>query len=771
MTALLLPSRGCTSPPQGAYTINRGSPLAQGLISTVLPAVGATAEGVKFNKSPARVSTKMGPLGPVLTCNSFDNDGGSVVNFPGNWAPHPPYTATSVLYVTQLGAAADIFVGSSYAINNGGWGFKMSPSGVITAYVTRSGAGLGSSATHGTSLVAGGVYVLTLVVQPTTFDLYVNGVLSVGGTAHTAVGLPGYSGQPFGSGGTYYGAPSANYNMSVWNRCLSPSEVLAFAKSPWQIFQQPSPYIDIQPRQYWTPAVSKLLGSGTGTVNNSIRSVMPGAVLTSQPQGAVSIDWANLITRGLIASYIPSSSLDAAANLPLIPTGSPAKSSAKLFTNGSSSYVSRIPAAKAWANSQTILTVFTPLAAGTGSLSAATAFSSGAWRGGSSIGVNSSGLLAYSAMSNNGNNFISGGSSVIGVRTIAVGTKLTGSTGPMRLFLNGVILASGTTRGDAAWGGAAWEFAIGRGPGNDINGGTTYANAATELSLVWNRVLSDAEIKSISANPWQICKAPQRYLNNPVKSIVVPKPAVAPLALRGSTRTSQPQGAVGIDWGNPITYGLVNHFNSVTGISRSKITTGVTKLTPRAKGIILSPQSTESGYSSPQPGEAVTFLAVIERNFQSFSDTQGDPIFRYGSNSFGSAFGTGLVCDGYANGLALKFFLRQASGAGELAIVDTVTASSGSKLQIVIGRYKKSSVFDLTINGVLTVGTPTANGVDTTFYNRIYTGGNNNTQSKGGTYLAAAWKRALSDAEIKSISANPWQIFLPNPRSLMVPYL
>lgn len=77
-----------------------------------------------------------------------------------------------------------------------------------------------------------------------------------------------------------------------------------------------------------------------------------------------------------------------------------------------------------------------------------------------------------------------------------------------RLFVNGLLSGSDTsTNVNGAFGASASVI------GNDLQDTTSYLNGASvPLVLLWNRALSDAEIAAVSANPWQIFKAPRPRL-------------------------------------------------------------------------------------------------------------------------------------------------------------------------------------------------------------------------------------------------------------------
>lgn len=231
------------------------------------------------------------------------------------------------------------------------------------------------------------------------------------------------------------------------------------------------------------------------------------------PNGPLLLNTGNQLAKDVIALVNPLAGLwDLPANVAMANTSTTRTGVGGIVSNGSSSYASRVPLNQAWFDTSgaTILVITTPLAVGSGSCSPIASFACGGARGGFSIGVNSSGIATAVALTSNGASYTAGTSTRTNLRSLIAATRLPGGgTLTMPIWVNGVRESNnnGNVSGNTAHGGAAWEFGIGRGPGFDINGGTTYSNAATELIIVWNRVLSDAEILSISVNPYQIFKA------------------------------------------------------------------------------------------------------------------------------------------------------------------------------------------------------------------------------------------------------------------------
>ena len=126
-------------------------------------------------------------------------------------------------------------------------------------------------------------------------------------------------------------------------------------------------------------------------------------------------------------------------------------------------------------------------------------------------------------------------------------------------------------------------------------------------------------------------------------------------------------------------------------------------------------------------------------------------------------------------------FRLTASNAVQLITFDTAgtpyfatgtTATPATEKSVIFGRISNNEL-SVWLNGKQDA-TGSASGTPRTIQTsgaQLSIGSNvSNTQPFGGQiYLCAHWPFALSDAEIASISANPWQLFAPEPRRLFVP--
>lgn len=278
------------------------------------------------------------------------------------------------------------------------------------------------------------------------------------------------------------------------------------AANPWQIFKTPAKYIDIQPRQFFSPAQSRRLTTSTGVVATVAPALLSRTTRTAQPQGAVGVDWGNPITRGLQVAALPvGNTLQNAVNGRLMVTsGSPTQAvtrdgAAFKTVLGSSQFgyfdvdISGGPA--------TIFLRHT-LDASSSQAVAALDTVSGTVRA----------VLFYgsTASSYSVNLFTntSAGDAVLaaptGVPTSVTMTLDAAQRG--KVFVNGI--AGTSTAGTWVPSGISRIHVSAR-----VNTSAgAFASQRVNAALAWDRALSDTEIKSLSANPWQIFAPIQRNI-------------------------------------------------------------------------------------------------------------------------------------------------------------------------------------------------------------------------------------------------------------------
>lgn len=225
-------------------------------------------------------------------------------------------------------------------------------------------------------------------------------------------------------------------------------------------------------------------------------------------------------------------------------------------------------------------------------------------------------------------------------------------------------------------------------------------------------------------------------------------------------RAYQPQGPHDINIGSPIARGLTYVFTpDASGwwpnngaIQIASIGGAVVRQTTRA--------SNQAYTRSGSHGSAVTMLAVagfsatgIDRALVSSGDASNNRRLLYIAGSEQVAMFTGSPGG-----------TRQANGGA---------VGAASRLRVYVGTDNgvTNRVFiDGIQQGTATAGFSTADPT-TIAVGGYYTSGalNSGFAWPGGIALVAVWGRVLSDAEIASVSANPWQLFEPQRRSMSWP--
>lgn len=222
-------------------------------------------------------------------------------------------------------------------------------------------------------------------------------------------------------------------------------------------------------------------------------------------------------------------------------------------------------------------------------------------------------------------------------------------------------------------------------------------------------------------------------------------------------RSSQPQGPALIDWSNPITKGLVfadaspgpSSFAFGSG-ARSVIGAPGNTVGKVGKGVLLSESTNAISYGkSGITGSNITVLAVYQLTAAPSGPSR---LFgNFSANNYGYAFSP--------NSTNYRFVLGF-SGASYVLTGSSIVAN---KIKIDVG-VSTSTVNSYWENGVRTVS-PVSNPnwvppTTTSLKIGADNGGVNASPCK--VFAVAVWNRVLSDAEIKSLSGNPWQIFAEN---------
>jgi hypothetical protein len=224
-------------------------------------------------------------------------------------------------------------------------------------------------------------------------------------------------------------------------------------------------------------------------------------------------------------------------------------------------------------------------------------------------------------------------------------------------------------------------------------------------------------------------------------------------------RYTQPQGgAVAIDWANPITRGLLNVIDGVSG--RDLLAGGPTSdSTIRGVGSSgVGEQFSTSAYSifpcqRSQISDKCTYFLLTD------FDSAGNS-FLFGDVEAGNVgYNAGL----YSNGTNFNFFVKT-GGSGTSAT--SATSAIPVKNLRFGGTYDGANI-RIYINGTVDGSAAKTGNVDAGSFSLNLNRWNGTSGHAGRTYLGLRWSRALSAAEHKSLADNPWQIF-KSPRRVMM---
>lgn len=309
-------------------------------------------------------------------------------------------------------------------------------------------------------------------------------------------------------------------------------------------------------------------------------------------------------------------------------------------------------------------------------------------------------------------------------------------------------------------------------------GSITTTGGSVALARAWRRGLSESEMLSLHANPWQIFKppstvktflaAPRAPVSNkqsyPLATGSFTKTPSAPfLNVRRKTRTSQPQGPVGVDWGNPISQGLfASVVNTFDFVSMKKLASTTINSVVCPFGFAMQSDATTASFATipKELSGAITVVSLVSRDASAVATTFKNlaPVATNKSAgqstfwefSLGNSFGAGGDID-------KPRFSTNAAGIGSIYLDGVLQSGNNpSANPLTNGRF-------YVVAAVATSGASSSGSGVTQLHGEA-----NSYTLNGRTAVTHLWNRALTSAEIVSISANPWQIFQPDNKPIYV---
>jgi len=226
--------------------------------------------------------------------------------------------------------------------------------------------------------------------------------------------------------------------------------------------------------------------------------------------------------------------------------------------------------------------------------------------------------------------------------------------------------------------------------------------------------------------------------------------------------TSQPQVAVGVNWGNPITKGLIDVAWMGVG--------GPKELVSNTNSIVTGSRVVTSG--------GISFIRDTSITAASWSYSPVDTRFQVSDNvtmlTFGTVPRTGTTSS-YTGffGSGGGYYIGNRYGVGNIygrAGGITIDRASLWKDKLAVrGLTYSSPHLNLYENGSVVETLGGGGNITTGAYDSVQINNAANSTPQDTTLWAAFWGRILSDAEHRSIAANPWQLFQPLSRQIWVP--
>jgi hypothetical protein len=222
--------------------------------------------------------------------------------------------------------------------------------------------------------------------------------------------------------------------------------------------------------------------------------------------------------------------------------------------------------------------------------------------------------------------------------------------------------------------------------------------------------------------------------------------------------TQQPQVAVGVDWSNPLTNGLILLYNPATNYEAASSVVG---------SLVTAPLFGIGSAGRYSASNGAGYVALNNTKFPSNAGRSFFSVFSVGA----SAFNASRIAEG--NSTNFQTYEVYRSGSNLLSNLNNVTqVTLGTITPIMtLSGVLGGSVSSFILNGKTRVTSnwtaPSWSSPHHLYVNAAMSG---SVSSAGGfQYLVALWSRSLSNAECLALNANPWQLFDPLNRPVFAP--
>ena len=244
-----------------------------------------------------------------------------------------------------------------------------------------------------------------------------------------------------------------------------------------------------------------------------------------------------------------------------------------------------------------------------------------------------------------------------------------------------------------------------------------------------------------------------------------------------TTRTTQPQGAARVNFGNPLTTGL--GFLGVGSSSRLLVLPGlpitIQGSAPRVGGRGVG------WYTSALPETANTSLTTSSGNGSGdycifalaapvASGTSAVMLAQY-SDSFVHQARLQANLNGSNSEASGAFAFTDIDAAGVFSTVGVGSGVTDGKPHLFCGN-RRGTTYELWIDGILSAtATQTARDIHDPAGTKILIGADpaGARPSLAPVFLVGGFNRSLSASEAQQFGNNPWQLFAPEPRRIWMP--